>query len=109
MFALTPLLWALLLQDECGCSLKHKTGYIHKEMERISLGPSGKASRTGTRHAPSATEAALISEVRHTHSLSLSWLSLSLCPGSLCVSVCVFVCCCVFFFFGGGGGLCLSP
>ena len=44
MFALTPLLWALLLQDECGCSLKHKTGYIHKEMERISLGPSGKAS-----------------------------------------------------------------
>lgn len=108
MFALTPLLWALLLQDECGCSLKHKTGYIHKEMERISLGPSGKASRTGTRHAPSATEAALISEVRHTHSLSLSWLSLSLSWLSLCLCVCVclLLCVCVFFL---GGGLCLSP
>ena len=69
----------MLLQDECGCSLKHKTGFIHKEMERISLGPGGKTSRAGMRQARSATEAALICEVRHTHSLSARAVSGSLC------------------------------
>lgn len=55
-----------VLQEECGCSLKHKAGFIHKELERISLGPSGGTKSRGAvkRPAPSAAEDSLMSEVR---------------------------------------------
>jgi hypothetical protein len=55
-----------VLQDECGWSLKHKTGFIHKEMERISLGPSGKCDGAAERQEPSPTESSLMSEVRQS-------------------------------------------
>lgn len=58
-------------QDECGCSLKHKTGFIHKELERISLGPADKRRKTANAQASSATEAMLMSEVRHSVDVAL--------------------------------------
>ena len=44
------------LEEETGVSLKHKAGFIHKELERICLGGDSKPKRAAKRAAPEEAE-----------------------------------------------------